>query len=109
MPTPISHAAVGFAVAAWTQRGAPSRRVCAVAAACAVLPDIDVLGCSKGVEFLAPFSEQRFRSPWTPLGEPRGGVAGQFVQDAAWVLAPAILVGWLGLANRRGPRPERPR
>lgn len=167
MPTPISHAAVGFAVAAWTQRGVPSRRVCIVAAACAALPDIDVLGwplhitegsafghraithslafaivtavaativcfrgpqwangrvrialilglallshaCldalstySAGVEFFAPFSQQRFRFPWTPLGNPAGGLAGQLVQDAVFVLLPAILIGLLGIKVRR--------
>jgi inner membrane protein len=41
VPTPVSHAAVGFAIAAWTQQRPPTRRVCLVAAACAVLPDID--------------------------------------------------------------------
>ena len=41
MPTPISHAAVGFAIAAWAQRPPPTQRVCLVAAACAALPDID--------------------------------------------------------------------
>ena len=43
MPTPVSHAAVGFAVAAWAP-GAPTRRLCLVAAACAALPDIDAIG-----------------------------------------------------------------
>jgi inner membrane protein len=169
VPTPISHAAVGFAVAAWTQRGVPSRRVCAVAAACAALPDIDVLGwplhaspassfahrgithslafcvvgalvvtlacfrgpvganrrgriglilglallshvCldalstySAGVEFFAPISRQRFRFPWTPLGDPTGGMTGQLVQDAVWVLLPAVLLGWLAFTVRRYP------
>ena len=172
MPTPISHAAVGFAVAAWTQRGVPSRRVCIVAAACAALPDIDVLGwplhisgaspfghraithslafavvsavvativcfrgpqwtngrvrialilglallshaCldalstySAGVEFFAPFSQQRFRFPWTPLGDPAGGLAGQLIQDATLVLLPAILIGWLGIRVRRWGLPR---
>jgi inner membrane protein len=167
VPTPISHAAVGFAVAAWTQRGVPTRRVCIVAAACAALPDIDVLGwplhisgaspfghraithslafavvgavvativcfrghqwtngrvrialilglallshaCldalstySAGVEFFAPFSQQRFRFPWTPLGDPTGGLSGQLLQDAVFVLLPAVLVGWLGIKVRR--------
>ena len=167
MPTPLSHAAVGFAIGAWTQRGVPSRRVCIVAAACAALPDIDVLGwllhipgastfghraithslafavvsavvativcfrgqqwtngririalilglallshaCldalstySAGVEFFAPFSQQRFRFPWTPLGDPTGGLVGQLVQDAVVVLLPAVLIGWLGIKVRR--------
>jgi membrane-bound metal-dependent hydrolase YbcI (DUF457 family) len=44
MPTPLTHATVGLAIAAWAQRPAPTRRVCLVAAACAALPDIDYLG-----------------------------------------------------------------
>lgn len=159
MPTPISHAAVGFAIAAWTQRAAPSGRVCAVVAACAALPDIDVIGWplhlsdaslfshraithslafalvtaavvswterrtrlfyvfglallshgfldalstySLGVAFLAPFTMQRFRFLWTPLGSPTGGLAGQLLQEAVVVLLPAILIAWLG-RKRRG-------
>ena len=166
MPTPISHAAVGFAIAAWTQQRPPTRRVCIVAAACAALPDIDVLwsplhvadtspfahraithslafaligalvitalffrseqwreqrsrialvlglallshGCldslsrySLGIEFFAPFSAQRFRFPWTPLGDP-SGLAGQLSQEALVVFLPAVLIGWLGLRIRR--------
>src|SRR5207248_64255 len=37
---------------------------------------------SVGVEFFAPFSQQRFRFPWTPLGPPSGGVLGQLAQEA---------------------------
>jgi inner membrane protein len=60
---------------------------------------------SAGVEFFAPFSQQRFRFPWTPLGDPTGGLAGQLVQDAVFVLLPAVLVGWLGIkVHRRGMR-----
>jgi len=43
VPTPISHAAVGFAIGAWTAPAPPDTRVCVAAAACAALPDIDVL------------------------------------------------------------------
>jgi len=158
MPTPVSHAAVGFAIAAWTQPAPPNGRVCLVAAACAALPDIDFFGwpvahraithslafaligavvitaavfrrdqwtgyrrrigvvlglallshgCldalstySFGIEFFAPFSEQRFRFPWTPLGRPNGSLAGQLMQEALVVFLPAVLIGWLGL--RRG-------
>jgi membrane-bound metal-dependent hydrolase YbcI (DUF457 family) len=158
MPTPISHAAVGFAIAAWTQQRPPTRRVCAVAAACAAVPDIDYFGwplahrgfthslafavvgaaaatfiffrgpqwtqqrarialilglallshaCldalstySFGVEFFAPFSPQRFRFVWTPLGDPTGGLTGQLVQEALVVLLPAVLLGWLGFKVR---------
>ncbi len=160
MPTPISHAAVGFAIAAWTQPGVATRRACVAAAACAALPDIDVIGSlfhvsnasllghrgithslafglagaalatmiwfggnarialtlglaflshacldafstySVGVAFLAPFSQQRFRFLWTPLGAPGGGVAGQLVQEGVVVLAPAVLIGWLGIKRR---------
>jgi len=46
MPTPISHAAVGYALGAWLPHETPpsATRVCIAAAACAALPDIDVLG-----------------------------------------------------------------
>jgi inner membrane protein len=43
VPTPISHATVGFAIGAWTAPAPPSTRVCVAAAACAALPDIDFL------------------------------------------------------------------
>jgi len=167
VPTPISHAAVGFAIAAWTEPRMPTRRACIVAAACAALPDIDAIGwplhipntslfshraithsltfalvaavaativcfrgtpwtprrarialvlglalvshvCldalstySVGVEFFAPFSQQRFRFPWTPLGAPGGSVLGQLAQEAIFILLPAVLVGWLGIKARR--------
>lgn len=167
MPTPLSHLAVGFAVGAWThQRHLPTQRVCIAAAACAALPDIDVLGSlfhvspaspfahravthslvfalvaavvaasllfrarewaqsrfkiglilalallshgcldalstySGGVEFFAPFSPQRFRFAWTPLGNPSWGIGGQLAQEAVLVLLPALCVGWLGLRFR---------
>lgn len=34
---------MGYALGVWTQRGLPVRRVCIATAACAALPDIDVL------------------------------------------------------------------
>ena len=160
MPTPISHAAVGFAIGAWAQRGPPTTRVCVAAAACAALPDIDVLwsplpladtslfahraithslafalvaavvvtavwfrrerrtgfvlllallshSCldalstySLGVAFFEPFSAHRFRFPWTPLGRPNGAVASQLILESLVVMAPAVLLGWLGLRTR---------
>jgi inner membrane protein len=136
--------------------------VCGVAAACAALPDIDVIGWplhvsnaslfshraithslifaltgalvataiffrgsqrtafilllallshafldalstySVGVEFFAPFSQQRFRFLWTPLGDPAGSLGGQLRQEAIFVFLPAVLLGWLGSkAHRR--------
>jgi membrane-bound metal-dependent hydrolase YbcI (DUF457 family) len=51
VPTPISHATVGYALGIWTQRGLPARRVLIAAAACAALPDIDLL--------FSPFIEHR--------------------------------------------------
>lgn len=156
MPTPISHAAVGFAIGAWTAPAPPTTRVCALAAACAALPDIDVLwssglpesspfahralthslafavvatiliasvafrqrrarlgltlglallshSCldalstySLGIAFLAPFSEQRFRFPWTPLGRPEDMIVSQLVIESLLVLLPALLLAWLG-------------
>ena len=162
MPTPVSHAAVGYALATWAERGVPARRVCVVAAACAALPDIDVAGwplhvantslfahraithslvfalaatllataiffrgnqwtlrrariaailglallshaCldalstySLGVEFFAPFSQERFRFLWTPLGVASGDLGGQLLQEAIVVLLPALVLAWLG-------------
>jgi len=153
VPTPVSHAAVGFAIAAWTRQRPPTRRVCLVAAGCAVLPDIDFFGWpvahrglthslafaiaaavaatfiffrgpqwsrqrarvavalgvaalshgfldalstySYGVGFFVPFSQQRYRFPWTPLGNPTGSLAGQLVQEALVVFLPAVLLAWL--------------
>jgi len=43
VPATPSHALVGFALAAWAQQRPPIRRVCLAAAACAALPDIDVI------------------------------------------------------------------
>ena len=57
MPTPISHAAVGFAIGAWTAPAPPTTRVCALAAACAALPDIDVLWAS-GLPESSPFAHR---------------------------------------------------
>lgn len=164
MPTPISHAAVGYAIGAWSPHEIPpsTHRVCLVAAACAALPDIDVIGfaphrgithslsfaalaaliatllifprgpargtrlrialilfvallshsCldalsrySLGIEFFAPFSEQRFRFVWTPLGRPGGHLVGQFVQEALVVFLPAVALAWLGLRVRRRATP----
>jgi inner membrane protein len=165
VPTPISHAAVGFAIAAWTQQRPPTRRLCLVAAACAALPDIDFFGWpvahraithslafavvaavavtfiffrgppwaeqrariglvlwlallshgfldalstySFGVEFFAPFSQQRFRFPWTPLGDPNGTLARQLVQELFVVFLPAVLLAWLAFRIRgRVPSPQ---
>ncbi len=55
---------------------------------------------SVGVELFAPFSQQRFRFLWTPLGPPGGGVLGQLAQEAVVLLLPAVLVGWLGIKAR---------
>ncbi|HEY6092904.1 MAG TPA: metal-dependent hydrolase [Gemmatimonadales bacterium] len=159
MPTPVSHLAVGYAIASWARIDVPARRVGIVAAACAALPDIDwpwdlpttslfshraithsllfasltaVLALwlcfprearaahgrtillvvllaafshacldalttySYGIEFFAPFTRQRFRFLWTPLGSPDGALAGQLQQEALVVLLPALLVAWLG-------------
>jgi inner membrane protein len=168
VPSTPSHAVVGFALAAWAQQRPPQRRVCLAAAACAALPDIDVISwplhisnaslfahraithsiafallgtllatrlffggpdwapsrarigvilglallshaCldalttySVGVEFFAPFSQQRFRFLWTPLGGPngQGTLAAQLLQEAVVVSLPAVVLGWLGFRLR---------
>ena len=163
MPTPISHAVVGFAVAAWTQRPPPTHRVCRVAAACAALPDIDYVGWpfphrsithsivfavgvavvaafvffrrpewkqdrariavalglaalshgvldglssySFGIEYFAPFSSQRYRLAWTPLGNAQGHLASQLLQELIVVLLPAVVLGWLAFRLRGRQRP----
>jgi inner membrane protein len=162
VPTPISHAAVGFAIGTWTQPAPPSLRICVAASACAALPDIDVVwsmslpdsspfahraithsivfavaaalcmravffrqgprritltlgiaalshSCldafsrySLGIAFFLPFSAQRFRFPWTPLGSV--SLAGQLAQEALVVCLPAVLLAWLGWSVRRAPR-----
>lgn len=162
MPTPVSHAAVGFAIAAWTQQRPPTRRVCLVAAACAVLPDIDYFewplahrslthslafaiaaaaaatfiffrgpqwsrqrarvavslavaalshgfldalsSYSYGVGFFAPFTQQRYRFPWTPLGSSTGSLAGQLLQEAFVLFLPAVLLAWLAFKVRLPPQ-----
>lgn len=158
MPTPISHAAVGYALGIWTQRGVPMRRVCLAAAVCAALPDIDllfapyiehraithsltfafviallapgivlpgvtwregwrlaaVLGIatlshsfldalsqySYGIAFVAPFSDERYRFLWTPLGDPAGRLSRQLLQETLVVLFPALLLVWLGFRTK---------
>jgi len=164
VPTPLSHAAVGYAIGAWSPPDVPpsTQRVCLAAAACAALPDIDVIGftahrgithsltfalvvamlatfllfpqaqtrrtrvqialtllvallshsCldalsqySWGIEFFAPFSQQRFRFVWTPLGRPNGELASQLVQEALVVFLPAVVLAWLGLRRRRRVAP----
>jgi inner membrane protein len=57
---------------------------------------------SLGVEFFAPFSQQRFHFPWTPLRTGSGSLADQLVQETVFVLLPAVLIGWLGLKAHAG-------
>jgi len=83
----------------WTQR----RARIAVILGLALLSHacLDALSrYSLGVGFFAPFSEQRFRFPWTPLGDPSGRLAFQLVKEAVVVLLPAVLLGWLGFKIR---------
>jgi len=55
---------------------------------------------SYGVGFFVPFSQQRYRFPWTPLGNPTGSLAGQLVQEALVVFLPAVLLAWLAFRVR---------
>ena len=146
---------MGYALGLWTQRAIPLRRVCVAAAACAALPDIDVLAApliahrgithsllfaftaaalatalffrghgrrifavlcvallshsfldafssySVGLAFFAPFSDERYRFLWTPLGDPAGRLSYQLLQEVLVVLLPALLAIRLGLRIRR--------
>ena len=168
MPTPVSHAAVGYAIGSWARVDARTR-LGIVAAACAALPDIDwpwnvattslfshralthsllfaavsavlatwlcftrpqraangktillILGLaalshacldalssySYGIEFFAPFWQQRFRFLWTPLGDPSGTLAGQLRQELFVVFLPAVVLATVGLWVRRRGRFE---
>ena len=132
----------------------PVRKVCLATAACAALPDIDVIAApwiahrgithsllfafvasalttamffrdrrwmmalllvallshtfldalsrySVGLAFFAPFSPQRYRFLWTPLGDSSGRLSYQLLQESLVVLLPAVLAIWLGLRTRR--------
>lgn len=61
---------------------------------------------SVGVEFLAPFSQQRFRFLWTPLGgaNGQGPLTAQLAQEVIVVSLPAVVLGWLGFRLRRQTR-----
>ena len=70
----------------------------ALAAAIATHGLMDVLGSNgQGVQFLSPFSDQRYVSPWHPLGD---GIVGDTL---------AFLVAWLAarviIQRRRQPLP----
>lgn len=56
---------------------------------------------SLGVEFFAPFSQQRFRFLWTPLGVASGSLVGQLVQEAIVVLLPALALGRMAVPRQR--------
>ena len=58
MPTPLSHAAVGYALGAWIPPGRPSARVCIAAAACAALPDIDAIGSALHISDTSTFAHR---------------------------------------------------
>ena len=57
---------------------------------------------SLGVEFFAPFSQQRFRFLWTPLGVASGSLVGQLVQEAIVVLLPALALGRMAVPRQLG-------
>lgn len=56
---------------------------------------------SLGIAFFAPFSEHRFRFPWTPLGRPDEMILNQLAIELVFVLLPALLLAWLGWRVRR--------
>jgi inner membrane protein len=85
VPTAITHALVGAALAPWAPRDLPAPRVAATLAACAALPDLDVVGFALGI----PYAH--------PLGH-RG-----LTHSLAFAAALGALLGLL--ARRRGSRP----
>jgi inner membrane protein len=58
VPTPLSHAAVGYALGAWLHPRAPNARVSIAAAACAALPDIDAIGWLEHVPDASTFAHR---------------------------------------------------
>lgn len=51
---------------------------------------------SYGIGVFVPFSEHRFRWPWTPLGRPTGTILSQLVEEGLVVFLPAMVIAWLG-------------
>jgi inner membrane protein len=106
--------AVGVAVAAafvlfrspeWKQ----DRARIAVALGLAALSHSVLDGLSSysfGIEYFAPFSSQRFRLAWTPLGNAQGHLASQLLQEFIVVLLPALVLGWLAFRLGRRRRPN---
>jgi inner membrane protein len=96
----ITFALIVAMVAAWTQR----RAWLAVVFGLALLSHscLDALTTySVGIAFFAPFSAERYRFLWTPLGDPAGRLSYQLVQDGLVVLFPAVVAIWAGLKLRR--------
>jgi inner membrane protein len=85
VPTALSHAVVGAALAPWAPRGLPAARVAAALAASAVLPDLDVVGFA--------------------LGIPYGHALGHRGITHSLPFAAALGALAAGLARARGPRP----
>jgi len=54
---------------------------------------------SRDIAYFAPFSSQRFRFAWTPLGST--SLAGQLLQEALVLFIPAVALARLGLRHRR--------
>ncbi|HYX82564.1 MAG TPA: metal-dependent hydrolase, partial [Gemmatimonadales bacterium] len=97
MPTPISHAAVGFAIGAWAAPAPPTGRVCAAAAACAALPDIDVLW-SSGLPASSPLVHRAFTHSLLFAGVAAVAVALVFFSDDRWRPYRSRIAGVLFLA-----------
>lgn len=87
--------------------GKRARLAAAFALATATHGVLDALTTySLGVEFLAPFSQQRYRFAWQPLTDPIDGVHRALRSEVLWALIPALVAGLAGWRVRRAKTPD---
>lgn len=98
MPTPLTHAAVGFAIGSWTAPQPPAARVCIAAAACAALPDIDVLGWPLHLPDTSPFAHRAITHSLVFAVVAALVIAFVFFSDERWRASRTRIALVLGLA-----------